>query len=156
MFKVFTSAMALDTGTVPLSRQVRRHRQAFRSGGYRIDDDHAKTALALGARDLQYSSNIGTARMAFAAGGAKAMLEAFFERWASSSSRHRDAEAVLGGPQVPKRWPDITVATASFGHGIAVTPLQYVDAAWRAGRRRHARGRADPAASASRATSPPA
>ena len=31
-------------------------------------------------------------------------------------------------PRTPKRWADVTVATTSFGHGIAVTPLQFVDA----------------------------
>ena len=30
-------------------------------------------------------------------------------------------------PRTPRRWADITVATTSFGHGIAVTPLQFLD-----------------------------
>ena len=32
-------------------------------------------------------------------------------------------------PRTPKKWADVTVATADFGHGIAVTPLQFLDAA---------------------------
>ena len=31
-------------------------------------------------------------------------------------------------PRTPKKWAEVTVATTSFGHGIAVTPLQFVDA----------------------------
>ena len=30
---------------------------------------------------------------------------------------------------MPKCWPDVSVATAAFGHGVAVTPLQFIDAA---------------------------
>jgi cell division protein FtsI (penicillin-binding protein 3) len=73
-----------------------------------------------------YSSNICMAQMAFAAGGAKTM-QPFFEKVGFFEKPDIELpQAELGSPQVPKRWPDITVATASFGHGIAISPFQYV------------------------------
>ena len=48
-------------------------------GRYRIGDDHAKNRWLSVPEIFEYSSNIGTARLAFAAGGAP-LLEEFFGR----------------------------------------------------------------------------
>ena len=64
--------------------------------------------------------------MAFAAGGAP-LLEDFFRRVGFYGPPAIEIAEVVR-PRTPKRWADVTVATTSFGHGIAVTPLQFVDA----------------------------
>ena len=126
LLKVFTSAMALDSGTVPLTRSFDAT-QPFLVGRHLIHDDHAKRRWLTVPECFMYSSNICMAQMAFAAGGAKAM-QPFFEKVGFFEKPDIELpQAELGGPQVPKRWPDITVATASFGHGIAISPFQYVN-----------------------------
>ena len=68
------------------------------------------------------SSNRGTARMALAIGGArqKAFLTdlGFFE-----ATPVELTEAPGARPIVPDRWPDITTATVSYGHGLSASPL---------------------------------
>ena len=125
LLKVFTSAMALDSGTVPLTRSFDAT-QPFAVGRHLIHDDHAKRRWLSVPECFMYSSNICMAQMAFAAGGAKAM-QPFFEKVGFLEKPDIELpQAELGNPQIPKRWPDITVATASFGHGIAISPFQYV------------------------------
>ena len=72
-----------------------------------------------------YSSNIGTARMAFAAGGADT-LKGFLGR-VGLLQRDQLEIPEVADPQLPRRWADVTTATVSFGHGIAVTPFHYLD-----------------------------
>jgi cell division protein FtsI (penicillin-binding protein 3) len=73
------------------------------------------------------SSNIGTARMAFAAGGADPE-RAFLEK-VHLMARPELEIAELAKPQLPRRWVDITTATVAFGHGLAVAPISFVEAA---------------------------
>ena len=68
--------------------------------------------------------------------------------------RPRSRSSRWPGRARPSAGPTCTVATTSFGHGIAVTPLQFIDAVGGAGRRRHA-GAADPAAARRRRPMPP-
>jgi cell division protein FtsI (penicillin-binding protein 3) len=65
--------------------------------------------------------------MTFAAGGAQP-LEAFFRKVGFYAPPQIEIAEVVK-PRTPKRWADVAVATSAFGHGIAVTPLQFVDAA---------------------------
>jgi cell division protein FtsI (penicillin-binding protein 3) len=68
-----------------------------------------------------YSSNVGTARMALDVGieGHQAFLKrmGLFERLTTEIPE-------AAAPILPVRWSKITTATAAFGHGFAVQPLQ--------------------------------
>jgi cell division protein FtsI (penicillin-binding protein 3) len=125
VFKVLSTAMALDSGKVAL-RDAFDATAPLRIGRHVIRDDHAKKRTLSVPEIFMYSSNIGTAKMVFAAGGGEA-LRGFFER-AGMLAKPALELPELAKPQLPKRWVDITTATVAFGHGIAVTPLQFVDA----------------------------
>lgn len=126
LFKLLTVAMALDSGAVDLSDRFDAS-DSLRIGRHRIRDDHAKKRPLSVPEIVAFSSNIGTVQMAFAAGGAEAE-RAFFRRLGFD----RPVGIELPDrtpPLLPSRWPDIVAATVSFGHGIAVSPLQFANAA---------------------------
>lgn len=126
VFKVLTLAAALDSGQVTLHDKFDATGK-LQIGRFRIGDDHAKNRWLSVPEIFEFSSNIGTARIAFAAGGGP-LLEGFFRRVGLYAPPDIEiTEAVRS--RTPKRWPDVTVATTAFGHGIAVTPLQFIDAA---------------------------
>jgi cell division protein FtsI (penicillin-binding protein 3) len=125
VFKILTIAMALDSGRVSALDRFDATGK-LQIGRHRIGDDHAKNRWLSVPEIFKYSSNIGTARMAFAAGGA-APLERFFRKVGAYDPPQVEIVEVVR-PRTPKRWAEVTVATSSFGHGIAVTPLQFVDA----------------------------
>lgn len=125
LFKILSVAMALDSGKVRMADTFDATKP-LRIGRHTIRDDHAKRRWLSVPEVFMFSSNIGTAKMVFTAGGADPLKE-FFGRL---GLMHRPVLEIpeLARPQVPKRWPDSTTATAAFGHSIAVTPLQFVDA----------------------------
>jgi cell division protein FtsI (penicillin-binding protein 3) len=123
IFKIMAHAMALETGKVSL-RDSFDARSPLVIGRFRIRDDHAKNRVLTVPEIFMHSSNIGTARMAFAAGGAEPLRE--FLQQAGFYERMPLEIPEVAAPQVPSRWAEVTTATVSFGHGIAVTPLQFV------------------------------
>ncbi len=125
VFKIFSIAMVLDSGKVGLTDRFDATGK-LQIGRHRIGDDHAQDRWLSVPEIFQHSSNIGTARMAFQAGGATP-LEAFFRKIGFYERPEIELVETVR-PRTPKRWADVTVATTSFGHGLAVTPLQFVDA----------------------------
>lgn len=125
LFKIVSIAMALDTGKVRMGEMFDAS-TPLRIGRHIIRDDHAKKRALSVPEVFMYSSNIGTAKMVFAAGGAEP-LKGFFDRLGLMQRPSLELPE-LARPQLPRRWADSTTATASFGHSIAVTPLQFVEA----------------------------
>lgn len=125
VFKILSTAMALDSGRVALTDRFDATGK-LQIGRFRIGDDHAQNRVLSLPEVFQHSSNIGTARMTFAAGGAPP-LEAFFRRVGFYAPPQIELPEAAR-PTTPRRWPEVTVATTSYGHGIAVTPLHLVDA----------------------------
>jgi cell division protein FtsI (penicillin-binding protein 3) len=125
LFKVITTAMALDSGKVDLGDRFDAT-QPLRIGRNRIRDDHAKNRWLAVPEIFMYSSNIGTARMAFQAGGAEAERE-FLGRVGLLTRASLEIPE-LAKPQLPPKWSEIAAATIAFGHGLAISPLQFVDA----------------------------
>ncbi len=125
VFKLVTAAMALESGRVGLGDRFDA-RGPYRIGRFRIRDVHDYGRALTVPEIIAFSSNIGTVQMALAAGGA-ASMRAFLTRLGF----HRPLDWPLperARPLFPRRWPEITVATVAFGHGIAVSPLQYARA----------------------------
>lgn len=125
VFKVFTVAAALDYGVVTLDGGYDA-RQPIRVANFTIDDFHAKRRWLSVPEIFIYSSNIGAAKMALDLG----------------LDRHREFLQRMGlldrlpleigdsaAPIVPQHWRQITSMTASFGHGLSVTPLNLAAAA---------------------------
>ncbi|HEX6141596.1 MAG TPA: penicillin-binding protein 2 [Geminicoccaceae bacterium] len=124
VFKLFTVAMALDAGIVDISGGLDAS-QPFEFGRHRIRDFHAKRRWLSVPEIIAFSSNIGAARMADAL-GAEAQ-RAYFQDLALLD-RHGIRLPEVGRPQIPVPWRPINTITASYGHGLAVSPLQVADA----------------------------
>jgi cell division protein FtsI (penicillin-binding protein 3) len=124
LFKVFTLAMALDAGIVSMTDAFDASRR-LEIGRYRIDDFHAHRRWLSVPEIMAFSSNIGAAKMADALGGDA--QRAYFERF-GLLDQHPIGLPEVGHPMVPDPWRPINTVTAAYGHGIAVSPLQVVDA----------------------------
>ena len=120
VIKAVTFAMAFDYGTATLeSRYDARFPLVI--GNARINDYHAKRAILSVPDIFVNSSNIGTARMALDVG-----LENHqeFLRRVGLFDRLVTELPESARPLLPKRWSKLATATAAFGHGFAVQPLQ--------------------------------
>lgn len=119
-FKALTTAMALDSGKVKLTSSFDA-RQKLHFGRFKIGDYHGKNRVLTVPEIFIYSSNIGTARMALTVGveGHKAFLKKLGQLDRMRTELPESAE-----PIKPARWGELNTATISFGHGLAVAPLQ--------------------------------
>ncbi|MFA5040852.1 MAG: penicillin-binding protein 2 [Bdellovibrionales bacterium] len=125
-FKVFNTALALDTGIVRLSDTFDTV-NPLKIGRHTIKDFEKEKHNLNVAEIFTKSSNIGSARMAQRMGGVK--QRAFFERLGLTDKVRLEIPEV-GAPLLPQasEWGEGTTATAAFGHGIAVNAVQLASA----------------------------
>lgn len=121
-FKLFTIASGLESGLFKLSDVVDAT-QALRFGRFTISDFHAKNRWLSIPEVLMYSSNIGSARIALAVG--RERQQEFFKQLGFLAKPQLQIPEV-GQPMTPNPWRDINAVTASYGHGLAISPLQLV------------------------------
>ncbi|ABE40624.1 peptidoglycan D,D-transpeptidase FtsI family protein [Rhodopseudomonas pseudopalustris] len=121
-FKTLTLAMALDSGKATLNT-LYDARGALRYGKFAIHDTHPLGRPITLAEVFTFSSNVGAARIAIAQG-----VEAHkaFLKKVGQLDRLRTELPESASPIVPKRWGELNTITISFGHGVAVAPLQAV------------------------------
>jgi len=120
-FKAFTTAMALDSGQVRVEDSFDA-RHSLSVGRHTIKDFHGKHRILSVPEIFIYSSNIGTARMALAAGTPE--QEGFMKKMNLLEPLKTELPET-GAPIVPKMpWSKISTVTISFGHGISVSPMQ--------------------------------
>lgn len=118
-FKVFTAAMALESGVVGINGGFDAS-EPLKVSRFTIRDYHAENRWLSVPEILLYSSNIGAAKMAMAVGGER--QQRFFE--SLGLTRPLSVElSEIGDPMAPAKWREINMVTAAYGHGIAVTPL---------------------------------
>ncbi len=120
IFKVFTAAMALETGTSKLTSSYDAS-HPIHIARFTISDYHGRNRWLTVPEIFMYSSNIGAARMALDAGGA--VQHAFLQRLGLLSPAKIELDE-LGVPEYPATWRPINTMTIAFGHGVAVEPLQ--------------------------------
>lgn len=123
-FKLFTTAMALDSGTVGIDGGYDAS-EPIRISRFTIDDYHGKERWLSVPEILVYSSNIGTAKMAMDVG---AKAQKFYLDQLGLLHQSAVELPEIGQPQYPARWGDISTMTISYGHGVSVSPLQLADA----------------------------
>jgi cell division protein FtsI (penicillin-binding protein 3) len=120
VFKTLTVAMALETGVADLDT-VYDVRRPLAIGIHTITDLHP-SARPLSVREIfLHSSNVGAGLIALQIGadrqrqllGRLGLLEPI-----------RTEVGFSAAPQLPKHWGRIESVTISYGHGIAVAPLQ--------------------------------
>ncbi len=118
-FKLFTVAAALDRGvigpndTFDVSRPLHVYDRV-------ISDYHPLPGRMDAKHILQESSNIGAAQIGLRLGG-KELLRFLDDLGMLSISQIEVLETDT--PTFPARMTDVSTATVSFGHGIAVSPL---------------------------------
>lgn len=121
VFKPLTVAAALDAGAIQPDQQFDVS-EPIDIGGETIGDLHPVISPATVTTIVSESSNIGTVKIAGAL-GAEAQINAM-ERFGLLS---RPAGSALAGaaPMAPATWSPVALATASYGHGLAVSPLAF-------------------------------
>lgn len=119
-FKIFNTAIALDSGTVSL-RDGYDASRPIRIGRFTINDFHGENRWLSVPEIFQYSSNIGSSRMALDM-GAEAQRD-YLGRLGMLTTPPIELGEVTA-PLVPSRWNDVETMTISFGHGLAVSPIQ--------------------------------
>jgi cell division protein FtsI (penicillin-binding protein 3) len=118
-FKVFTIAIGLEDKVIT-PETFFDARAPMRIGDETIHDFHGQNKMLSVVEILSHSSNIGTVRIARSVGATR--VKEFFNRIGLMDAAGGEL-AESARPLLPKRWSDISAATASFGHGIAVSPM---------------------------------
>ena len=124
VFKIFTTAMALDEGVVTLDDGY-DVRKPIRISRFTIRDYHPKNRWLSIPEIFMYSSNIGTVHMVMDTG--TPAQQAFLKRLGLLQPAAVELPEV-GQPLVPSPWREINTMTISYGHGLAVSPLQLTSA----------------------------
>lgn len=125
LFKVISAAMALESGAVSIYDRFDAT-ESIKIGRHRIRDYHGHQRWLSMPEVFAFSSNVGTVKMTFAAGGADAQKP--FLDGLGLLQRPVLEVPETAKPLVQERWPDIVAATVSYGHGISVSPLQFTEA----------------------------
>jgi cell division protein FtsI (penicillin-binding protein 3) len=126
VFKIFNTAMALDSGVSTMTSTYDA-RNPIEIGRFTIEDYHGKHRILSVPEIFAYSSNIGSARMAVAAGAQR--QRDFLSRLGLLEPVPIEFDKVeVAKPHFPAVWRQVNVMTIAFGHGIAVTPLHMITA----------------------------
>ena len=120
VIKAVTFAMAFDYGVTDLNGRYDA-RFPLVIGNASISDYHAQRRVLTVPEIFTNSSNIGAAKMALDVG-----IEGHqeFLRRVGLFDRLLTEVPESAKPLLPKRWSKLVTATAAFGHGFAVQPLQ--------------------------------
>lgn len=124
VMKLFTAAMGLEDGIVTPDDKIDAT-EPFKIGRYRISDYQGKNRFLTLPEVLIYSSNIGSAKIALAAGSEK--QKEFMERFGFLSQLQFDLPE-KGRPMYPQTWRDVNTATVAYGYGVAISPLHVISA----------------------------
>jgi len=118
-FKTITIAGALDSGAVKMTDRFDA-RFGVRFGRFTITDFHGQNRILSVPEVYKYSSNVGAIHI--------------MQQWGKDNYRAFMTKVGFDDPlpielpektmsSIPKKFADVTAATAAFGHGIAITPL---------------------------------
>ena len=119
VFKPLALAAGLESGRVHLD-DIFDAGEPVRIGGHVIQDYRGEDRPLTAREVILYSSNIGSARMADQI-GADVLTDFYRDLRLFEPAPIELAES--GAPQLPRRWGRIQTMTASYGHGLAVSPL---------------------------------
>jgi cell division protein FtsI/penicillin-binding protein 2 len=125
-FKLITMSAALDSSAVDLNTRCPVCAGPRQIGGYEISTWNKKYYLNSSmAKIIQHSDNVGMTYV-----GEKLGVDKFLEyisRFGFGQKTQIDLqEETTGVIRTKAEWKPIDLATASFGQGIAVTPIQMV------------------------------
>lgn len=119
--KIINTALALEKGGVKASTKFDA-RFPLKVGRFTIHDYHGKYTYLSVEEILKYSSNIGSAKMALAVGVEQ--QKKFFKDLGLLDKMPFELSE-MQKPIYPKDWTEVSAITISYGHGIALNPLQF-------------------------------
>jgi cell division protein FtsI (penicillin-binding protein 3) len=123
MFKVFNTALALDSGKITMNDRFDAS-APIQIDRFTIHDDPDVPHRVLTVPEVfKFSSNIGSAKMAVEVG--TEAQRAFFDKLGFLRTLHTQLME-LGRPLYPSHWAKINTMTIAFGHGMSVTPLHLI------------------------------
>lgn len=124
VFKPLTVAGALDAGAVRPGDRF-DVREPLRIRGRQIHDDHPIVGRPTPREIIADSSNIGTVKIAWQMGSRRQQ-----EFFGSLGLFSRSPIELAGSarPLLPEQFDELHSATASYGHGIAVSPIAFASA----------------------------
>lgn len=120
--KIINTALALEKGNGIKPNTKFDARFPLKVGRFTVHDYHGKYTYLSVEEILKYSSNIGSAKMALAVGADK-QKEFFKDLGLLEVMPFELCE--MQRPIYPKNWTDVSAITISYGHGIALNPLQF-------------------------------
>ncbi|MEM7245673.1 MAG: penicillin-binding transpeptidase domain-containing protein [Acidobacteriota bacterium] len=125
-FKIFTVATALQAGLLESEEIIDCGNGALRVGSVRVKDHRPFDRLVV-EDVLALSSNIGAIRIGQRLGNHRlhASLTALGFGGKTGVEAPGESAGIL---RAPRRWTPLSLASISFGHEVAVTPLQLVRA----------------------------
>lgn len=123
-FKIFSTAALLEKSKHNIS-SVFDARKPIQMGRFKIRDFHAEKRVLTTPEVFIHSSNIGSAMMGMEVGTED--LKNFYRDIGLIEMPDFELQEI-GKPIVPSPWREINTLTASYGHGIAVSPLQLTSA----------------------------
>jgi cell division protein FtsI (penicillin-binding protein 3) len=121
-FKVFNTAMSLDSGKIKMSDSFDASKP-IAIGRFLIHDFEPMHRALTVPEVFMLSSNIGSARMAMEVG--TDIQKAFMAKMGMFRPVSLELPE-LGKPLYPAEWRPVNTMTIAFGHGIAVTPMHVV------------------------------
>ena len=124
VYKPLTVAAALEAGVLHPDDRFDLTKP-LEIAGKLIEDHHVAYEPADAADIVAESSNVGTVRIAMLTGSRR--QQAFYGEL-GLLSRAPVELASSASPILPENWDELTSATASYGHGIAVSPLAFASA----------------------------
>ncbi len=122
LFKIFTIAMALESGEIDSGARFDAS-EPLAISGFEIDDFYGQKRPLTMEEVLIYSSNIGAAKIALQMGSER--QEAFLKRLGLLVPLETELPELVF-PIIPKTWDELSTVTISYGHGISVSPLQFL------------------------------
>ena len=120
VFKIFNTAMALDSGATSLSDGYDAT-NPIRVGRFVINDFHPEARWLTVPEIFMHSSNIGSVHMALDVGTER--QQEYLRRFGLLQPSPVELPEVAW-PLAPSPWREVNTMTISFGHGLAVTPVQ--------------------------------
>lgn len=123
-FKLFTAAMALDSGTIDMEGGYDATKP-IQVSRFTISDYHPEKRWLTVPEIIVHSSNIGAAKMAVDVG---TEAQRTYLRKLGLMQPATLELPEIGRPLSPDIWRPINTMTISYGHGIAVSPVQLASA----------------------------
>lgn len=123
-FKIFSTAALLEFHSASMKQKFDA-KEPLERGRFKIRDFHPEKRVLSLPEVFIYSSNIGSALMGEKVGSD--LLKAFYEDLGLFHPVSFELPE-QGKPLVPNTWRDINTLTASYGHGIAVSPVHVAGA----------------------------